>query len=48
MLESTFQNPEKLATASVDLRALLVELGHSVKIKYYKAHAKRLKFLQGK
>lgn len=38
----------QLPAASVALKALFVELGHSVNIKYYKAYTKGIEFLQRK
>lgn len=38
----------QLPAASVALKALFVELGHSLNINYYKAYAKGIEFLQRK
>lgn len=38
----------QLPAASVALKALFVELGHSLNINYYKAYTKEIEFLQRK
>lgn len=38
----------QLPAANVALKALFVELGHSLNIKYYKAYTKGIEFLQRK